>query len=231
MDRDERIHRWLDGELDDAERARFEADLESDALLKGEVEAVRRLGSLLRSHLPAERAPEPVGEFHAGISRRIGIGAPTDTAVGDEPPGAEPVPIPGAVEVPAGTGSGRLVRFPVAWAVAAAACLVAAFLVWRQGGGSATGAGAGPEIVDAYAPDPRVHAEVFLDEETGATVILLDGLDEVPDEREVKPYSVASYGARGHAPVLFAANEAARPLFVLMPGPDGRPAIRELEGK
>ena len=50
---------------------------------------------------------------------------------------------------------------------------------------------AGNEVAGVYVPIPDVTADVYVDDEAEATVIMLEGLDEVPAERDVKPFSVA----------------------------------------
>jgi len=204
MERETLITRWIDGDMDAAERAAFQAEMEKDATLKGEVEMLSGVGDALRETLPAEQEPPFPDFFNSQVAKKIRDGVPA--AAGTQREAARP-----------------FLKLP--WLVAAAACVVAVFSVTRspvhqQG-----------RIVGTYVPDPDVRADVRFDAGSGATIIMLEGLEEIPAEREVKPYSVASHGAggAGEKTVFYAKNAPGKPLFVMLGNGRGNPAIYELD--
>jgi negative regulator of sigma E activity len=54
---DERLSAWMDGELDDAEKVRLEADLASDADLRSQLQELEAAVALFKEHAPV-RAPD-----------------------------------------------------------------------------------------------------------------------------------------------------------------------------
>ncbi len=198
MDREEKITRWIDGALTDAERAAFESELDHDPELRSEVEMATRLGDSLRAGLrsPAEDVPAPE-LFNAKLANTI-----RDLEEAAE--ASKIVPF-----------------FRAPWLVAAAACAVAAFALFvRPGGGERTMRSM------AYVPDPNVTADVYYDSSAAATVIMLDGLDEIQADREVRPFSVASHEAGKDGRTVFYSDDE-EPLFVMLAGRSG-PFIHEL---
>ena len=59
---DHELIRWLDGEMSAAESERFAARLDANPALKQEAEMLRKIGSSMRAHLPAE-LPVPHPDF------------------------------------------------------------------------------------------------------------------------------------------------------------------------
>ena len=87
-----------------------------------------------------------------------------------------------------------------------------------------------PAVAGVYVPVENVTADVYIDEDAEATVIMFDGLEEVPAEREVKPFSIASYEpGEGGKSVLFAANDPQKALYVMHRSGNGAPVIHELQ--
>ncbi|MGQ0613965.1 MAG: anti-sigma factor family protein [Planctomycetaceae bacterium] len=62
---------YLDGELDDAQRARVEQALGQDASLRGELEAMRRLGALLEGGRGEQRGDAELAAFWGGVYNRL----------------------------------------------------------------------------------------------------------------------------------------------------------------
>lgn len=213
---DDRVSRWVDGDLEPSERAAFEAAMERDPVLRREAEAAARIGSVLRSHLTKGREMPDPDWFNDRVLKAIGGGG---------------------VEAPSAAGgrgrtrevvvSGPASWFRLPWAVAAAACAVAlASVVTRDGRSDAPSAGV------VYAPDPHVHADIFFDADAGATVVLLDGLEELPADREVMPYRVAGYerSAISDRIVFFSEEHPDVPLYVLVPhGASGGRSIHAID--
>jgi anti-sigma factor RsiW len=68
---DHDLIRWLDGEMNDAERASFEARLKSDPMLAKEAEELRALSAGIQAHLPAEMKVPHADFFNSQIQVRI----------------------------------------------------------------------------------------------------------------------------------------------------------------
>lgn len=215
---EEQIGRWIDGDLGPEEARAFEAAMERDPSLRRQAEEAARVGELLRSHWPARRDVRDPQAFNAAVLQAIGGAAGRDAP---GPAGEGPDAADGERVVP-GPAS-WFFRLP--WAVAAAACVVALVSFLNRGEPAPASAGV------VYAPDPQVHADIFFDADAGATIVLLDGLEELPPDHEVKPYRVAEY--RGNAAsdriVLVSEEDPSRPLYVLLPGGDGRHSVHAIE--
>lgn len=81
----------------------------------------------------------------------------------------------------------------------------------------------------AYTPIANVTATLAFNEAAGATVIDLNGLQAIPDSREIKAFNVASGTAfaPGTPQRYYAANDPAKLLFVLFPSDQGEPSLHE----
>ncbi|MEZ5325341.1 MAG: hypothetical protein R3F19_09780 [Verrucomicrobiales bacterium] len=202
---DELIARWIDGELSGSEITAFESRLASDPEFAAEVEAVTvstsNLGDLLRTEFPASIEPPSPELFNARIMNHIAQDSATSA------------PEPGNIVRPA---AGFWSHVP--WLIAAAAVIVAAFIVLRnEPGGSPRSMIASSEVSNTYAPRSGVEIRTRFSPEAGATVLSLEGLDEIPSSHEIGGELVASYlpSAPGDAPV-FASIENGQPVFVLL---------------
>ncbi len=190
---DHDLIRWLDGEMNPAERERFAARLEADPELKAEVELMQRLSADLRSSLPAEM-PVPYPDFfNSQIQVRI--------AQEDERP----------LEPARSTWLDWL-RLP-SFLAATAAVVMAGFMIWQnQPSGDSL-------VLSTYAPDPAVQARSYHSTEADATVLMLEGLQEMPADRKFISFHIERsetdqetatttlYGQTGE-PVLVVAKDA-----------------------
>lgn len=190
---DHDLIRWLDGEMNPAERERFAARLEADPELKSEVELMQRLSADLRSSLPAEM-PVPYPDFfNSQIQVRI--------AQEDERP----------LEPARSTWLDWL-RLP-SFLAATAAVVMAGFMIWQnQPSGDSL-------VLSTYAPDPAVQARSYHSTEADATVLMLEGLQEMPADRKFISFHIERsetdqetatttlYGQTGE-PVLVVAKDA-----------------------
>ncbi|CAN5369255.1 hypothetical protein BH23VER1_BH23VER1_21960 [soil metagenome] len=205
MDREEKITRWIDGALPETERIAFETELARDPQLRAEAEMATRIGESLRAGLRSPAEDIPAAEFfNAKLANTIRHGGHHVEAAGS-PPRRTPV-------------------FGSPWVVAAAACAVAAFSLFSR----LSGDGGDQLRPMAYVPDPSVGASVYYDDAAGATVIMFDGLAEIPAEREVQPFSVASHPFSPDGKTTFRSDgPAGEPLFVMLAGGSG-PLFNEL---
>lgn len=203
---DHDLIRWLDGEMNPAERERFAARLEADPELKSEVELMQRLSADLRSSLPAEM-PVPYPDFfNSQIQVRI--------AQEDERP----------LE-PARSMWLDWLRLP-SFLAATAAVVMAGFMIWQnQPSGDSL-------VLSTYAPDPAVQARSYHSTEADATVLMLEGLQEMPADRKFISFHIERsetdqetatttlYGQTGE-PVLVVAKDARNQPRLLAATPRG----------
>ncbi|HEY1084514.1 MAG TPA: hypothetical protein VGE29_19765 [Prosthecobacter sp.] len=166
---DHDLIRWLDGEMNAAESERFAARLESDAELKAEAAQMQRLTADLRASLPREM-PVPYGDFfNSQIQMRISqVEEPEPAVAGERRSWLDWFRLPG---------------FATAGAVAAAA-VVAAVMILQQ---SPT---ASSQVLSSYAPSQSVQVNAFHSSDAQATVLLLNGLEELPADRKIVGYHI-----------------------------------------
>ena len=69
----ERLHRFLDGQMSDEERAEFEATLADNPELKAEIASYSKLGSLLREHVDGVVESIEFEGFFEGIDEKISV--------------------------------------------------------------------------------------------------------------------------------------------------------------
>jgi hypothetical protein len=159
------INRWRDGAMNPAERAAFEAELQANPSLRAEAEAMNALGSLLRDHVTLD-APIPHADFFnsqiqeeiAQLEREKSVSHPTPFLVG------------------------ALSWLTRRWAIAGAvAALAIGFFAWN----SMPRVEEGSQVLGFYAPNTDVHASSYQDSEANAAVVVLDGLDAIPDDHAI----------------------------------------------
>ena len=163
------LHRWLDGELTPAERTAFEAEMQRDPALKTEADMMQRIGESLRSHVSMEM-PVPNGDFfNSQIMDSI---AQLQRAEERAKPSSK--------------STFQLLNFLIKpWLLVPAAALVmAGFFALQSAGGQTT------QIVNLYAPDPKVKAQISFSTEAGATVMMLEGLEPMPADKPIAGYNV-----------------------------------------
>ncbi len=212
---DHDLIRWLDGEMNSAERAQFTARLESDPALKAEVDMMQRLSADLRSSLPAEM-PVPFGDFfNSQIQMRIS----QEASVG------EPV----ATESRASWLHWfRLPGFATIAAVSAAV-VIAGVMIFQQ----TVGSSAESVVLSTYAPSQGVQVSSYHSTEAGATVLMLNGLEDVPADRKIVGYHIERsetdqavaattlYGGRGEILAVVAKDARNQPRLLAAATPRG----------
>lgn len=166
------LTRYLDGEMDAAERAAFESSLAAHPELRTDLESMNLLGEVLRKNVAAEREVPHADFFNSQIQVRIA---------------QEEIDRKRAA--PAGAGGGWLGWLRQPWFVAAATALVAvaAFVAWENRGSSAQDTSI---VLSTYTPNPTVQARAYHSEDANATVLLLDGLAALPADRKIAGHRV-----------------------------------------
>lgn len=202
-EQEELITRWIDGELSDTELAAFEQRLSNDLSFAAEVEAATessaKLGDLLRSEISASIEPPSPELFNARILNHLESGT-----------------VESAEEKVIRPAASIWNRVP--WMIAAAAVIVAAFIVLQNEPTRVPHAIAtASEVSNTYAPRMGVEIRTRFSEDAGATVVSLEGLEDIPSSHEIEGELVASYlpSGPGNAPV-FASVEHGDPVFVLL---------------
>ena len=199
------LTRWVDGQLTPQEAALAAGQAVNSPELLRDREATIQIGALLREHLPLSLEPPSPEFFTSGIMEIIRSESP-------------------AVPVKAAQTSRlhELLRARWFMPLASAAAVAVAFIAWNHRPTNAPSV----QFAQTYTPDPKIIANSYFSEDAGATVIDLQNLDAVPDDREIKAFDVASAEPPppGMPQVLYAANDASRPVLVL--GKDGRETPR-----
>lgn len=205
------IVRFLDGEMDAAEKSAFEASLAADPELRAEIESLGQLGDVLRKSIPADRAVPHADFFNSQIQVRIAQ-EEMDHARASRAPAA---------------GGGLLDWFRRPWFAAAATALVAvlAFVVWQNRDG--TLAPGSSLVLSTYTPNPDVHAHAFRSEEANATVLVLDGLSAMPADHKITGHRVFRSETDQEVATTTLFSEDGHVLLVL--AKDGRDHPRLLE--
>lgn len=160
---------WMEGELEGDELTRIEAWAQDQPEILAERDAVQAMSADIRGNIPASIEPPYSDFFNQRILRHI------NDAV-----------IPAAAEQQKGSffqPFGRWLAIPVA-----AGVMVVCFYMGTQ-------VGEGPDptapvyTVSAaptvYTPDGGVSGAMFNSEDAGATVIVLEGLEDIPDDLEM----------------------------------------------
>ena len=157
--------RWLDGEMPASERTAFEQQLAADPALRREVEAARQLSSLLSRELPREMPVPHADFFNSQIQVRL------SQMEADERRATAPAPR-------RATWSFWL-KSP--WLVGAAAAAITMLLLRLDPPSTASST----VVTSTYAPNPNVVVNAFHSDEADATVLMLEGLEELPADRKI----------------------------------------------
>jgi len=165
--------RWLDGEMPATERTAFEQHLETDATVQSELEAARQLSLLIKQELPAQMAIPHADFFNSQIQVRLAQEDAADRRAS-------------ASEAKAGW----LHWLKMPWLVGAAAAVVVAIAVLKPSGQAISMADT--LVMSTYAPNPNVVVSAFHSSEADATVLMLEGLDELPADRKVVGFHLKS---------------------------------------
>ena len=197
--------RWLDGEMNETERAAFEARIKANPALAQEAEEMRALSAGIRAHLPAEMSVPHADFFNSQIQVRIG-----QMEIDEARRGEAVAPVLGSL----------LSWLRQSWLTAAGAVAVAvlAFLSLRPSSDSAHSL-----ILSSYTPGAGVQAVTFHDNNADATVLMLDGLEEVPADRKISGVSISRSETRPEIASTTLFDAAGSPLLVIFRDATGNP--------
>ncbi len=200
---EELITRWIDGELDAAEQVEFDKLAAADPDFPERAKAASAaLGGALRSAMEADVEPPYPDFFNSQIQKRI----------------REEVSVGGGARVSVWSW----LSSPFTIGAAVAACAVIAMLLVSRGGEGTFSSGS--QVVSTYAPDPMVEVlRAEFDAGAGATVILLTGLERIPDEIEIGGRDIATFepaGPRGFGRFY---TKDAQLAYILETDADGAP--------
>lgn len=160
---------WLDDELTGANHAACEAWALTQPTQLAAREELRRYRALMASTMPATEDPPYPDFFNRRIAQAIREQAPGPAAVARKP------------------------AFWKSWLMPAAACAGMAFAFWIGAKSQAPGS---PQIVLAgaskataldpfiYTPETGVNAEFFPSDATSSNVIVLNGVNAIPDSTD-----------------------------------------------
>ena len=203
--KEEIITRWIDGELNEEDRAEF------DELMKDDPEFCARgrqqaegIGDAMRSEISNDVQPPYPDFFNSQIQKRIRQESRQSSATNSA----------------SGFSVLWWLRSPLTWGAAAL------FLIMLFSRNDQLSSGDGSYVVSTYAPDPKVKVErAEYDDDAEATVIMLTGLDPIPDDVEIEGRDITAYepsGSRGGG--IFYAGED-QLVFVMERGIEGEPEI------
>jgi anti-sigma factor RsiW len=209
---DYELLRWLDGEMNEAETAAFEARLAAEPALQAEADLMKRLSNDLRSHLPAEM-PVPYADF---FNSQIQVRLAQDENTRPEP-------------VVSGGWFGWL-RLPwLTTAFATAALALAGLVAWQN----STLAGDDELVHSIYVPKAGVQARSFHSSDARATVLVLDGLEDMPADRKIVGFNISHgevdealaattlFDDHGRAVAVMSKNARNEPLLLTTTNPRG----------
>lgn len=208
---EEKITQWIDGKLaDDQVRDLLESHPELAELKK----SARETGKVLRQGLPLEEDLPYPDFFNHRIRQRLEEdnteSTPSTVSLREE-----------ARVLPWFTRS-RL------FAGLAFSAMAIGLIVYSVVGPDPADFGEHTEIVGTYTPNPEVLASSHYDKEAEATIIRLDGLEEIPADMEVSGIFPRSYQPDAAlAATTLRSKVTNEPILILENDHFGRPNIRE----
>ncbi len=207
---EEKLTRWIDGDLPDAEAEEL---LGRYPELRGEKEAAQKLAGLLKSELGKEQDIPFPDFFNHQIQRFI-----------------EEEKQSGAPHAAYGEATEKSL-FPwfTFWRnlAAGAFLLLLGFFI-----GTAfldTDGQEGSTVLSAYTPNPAVASKLFYSDAARATVLLLDGLQAIPASHTITGHDTANYrpGTSGMVPALYSVGKETA--YVLVKDEAQIPTVYEVD--
>ncbi|BDS07515.1 hypothetical protein NT6N_25550 [Oceaniferula spumae] len=158
---------WMDGELEGDDLIRMEAWAKDHPELLAERDAISALSRSIQDNIPASVEPPYPDFFNERILH----------AIEEDQPAPEPAPAPSP------SGFWKWLVAPVA----AGAMAICFYLGTQMQSGNPAQATTSPVLATStvYTPDSSVEANIFVSGNEEATVIVLEGLDDIPDDLEM----------------------------------------------
>ncbi|HIG82561.1 MAG TPA: hypothetical protein EYG40_11855 [Verrucomicrobia bacterium] len=203
-EKEELVTRWIDGELTPGQELEFkkieELDLDFCASFKAASEDVREA---LRSEFNSE-VEVPHGDFfNSQIEKRIRQSYVKES---------QATGVLGAAII--------WIKSPFTWAAASAFCLLL-FLSNKN-----LDQGIGSTVVSTYSPDPSVSiVSAGYNEEAGATVIKLEGLERIPDDTDFSVNHIVSYDRQGPPGFVHFYNKQNEVVYIMETDEYGLPNV------
>ena len=204
---EQELTRWLDGEMNAAETSAFEARLRLDPSLRAEAGLMRQLCADVKTHFPKVEDVSHPEFFNSQILERIGELERADIRQQEK-------------------------RAPwLAWlhrpwlAVAGAAAVI--ILVAQVMFGPDTQSDNSTTVQSTYAPNVNIQPRTYHSNDANATVLELDGLEDIPADSKVVGYRVhhsntdpmvartTLYSEHGEVLQVLAMNEDSQPHMTL----------------
>lgn len=166
------LTRWIDGELSGDELAQVELWAQEHPGILAERDAVQAMQKSIKESVPADREPPYADFFNQRILRMI-----ENDQARFQPDASE-------------SGSQWLGSLWSKW-LALPGAAVAMVLCFYWGTQVSFGPQPGEPVVSTlarpmiYTPDADIRANVFSSQNTGATVIVIEGLEDLPDDLEI----------------------------------------------
>ncbi len=170
------LTQWMDGELDGDELIRVEAWVQGHPELLAERDAEQAMSASIREHVVGSEEPPYPDFFNQRILRAI-----------KEDQRAEQQAVSTNVGQTSSRGFWQWVLAPMA----AGAMAVCFYLGTQVGGDTPAASGVDPvaivqvEAPSVYTPDGAVRADMFKSDDAESMVIVLEGLDDLPDDLEM----------------------------------------------
>ena len=212
---EERITRWIDGELSDSDVADL---LSADPELTTAKREAGELGELLRQELKPERSADvPHADF---FSHRLRERIVEEANTGSSDASAGLSLREEARILPLVTR----MRFAAGMAFVLMLAAMIGHAVWTT-----SSSAAGSEVVSTYTPDPDVVATTRYSSEAEATVIVLEGVAEVPTGQSIAGVFPDSYQPCGDfGRTVLTDHSNGHPLLALAIDANGRPEFTAL---
>jgi anti-sigma factor RsiW len=207
---DHDLIRWIDGEMNEAERAAFEKRLEAEPELKEMAKSFEQVGDTLRGEFPKSLPLPHEDFFNSQIQVRIA------QMEAEQERAAKPA------------AASWMDAFRLPWLAAAAAMVVALVAVLNRPGEQTSDV---TQVLSTYAPNPEVVVRSYEDAEAQATVLMLDGLPELPPDQKIVGYDVhGSRGDKGMASVTFLDRDG-KPVVIVSRDQRNQPLTWDLHSR
>jgi anti-sigma factor RsiW len=199
---EQELARWIDGEMTAVETTAFEARLSNEPALRGEADMLRSLHDALKQGFPVIESM-PNGDF---FNHQIMEQLRQETA-----PRAAAETAPSILSIVF-----SWFNSPLRLAIPALLAVAALQVTWMQPKAETV-------VLSTYAPMTGVQASTYHSPEADATVLILDGLTAIPDDKPMVGYRIersetdhavattTMYSASGEVVAVLALNSRQQP--------------------